>query len=149
MKKKITLFMVLATFISCNEKKEVVQLESTEKKITGTWKLIYGEVKEKDSVQIKDLSDTDFIKIINDTHFAFFNQKKGTSESFYGGAGTYSLDGDSYKEKLNYIAVDNIRGHEFPFTIEIKGDTLIQFGLEEVKEANIKRHIIEKYVRVK
>jgi hypothetical protein len=149
MKKQITLLAVIAFLISCNPKKEVVQIVAADKKIEGTWKLFYGEVKENDSVQVKDISNTDFIKIINKTHFAFFNQPKGTSEGFYGGGGTYSLEGSAYVEKLNYISVDNIRGHEFPFTIEIKGDTLIQYGLEEIKEANIKRDIIEKYIRIK
>ncbi len=48
------------------------------------------------------------------------------------------LDGDKYVEILDYIKNKNIRGHRFPFTIQIKGDSLIQNGLEEVKEANIK-----------
>jgi hypothetical protein len=130
---------IILSSCNCNNEKELV----------GTWKLIYGEIKEGDSVEIKDLSNTDFIKIINEDHFAFLNQRKGTSEGFYGGGGTYTLVNDKYIETLDYIDVDHLRGHEFSFTIEIKGDTLIQYGKEEVKEANIDRDIIEKYIRIK
>ncbi len=147
---------VIATTIvmcSCVQKEGKVKPEPIKmvesNSIVGTWRLVYGEVKEKDSVTIKDLGTSEFIKIINNTHFAFFNQKPGTAESFYGGAGTYSLKGTDYIETLDFIGVENIRGHQFPFTIEVKGDSLIQHGLEEVKEANIKRYIIEKYIRVK
>lgn len=146
--KKIILVLVAIVLCSCKEKKKTIPLKTSTNKIVGTWKLFYGEIKEKDSVQVKDLSNTDFIKIINENHFAFFNQPKGTSEGFYGGGGTYTLNGNEYIEKLSYVAVDDVRDHEFPFTIEIKGDTLIQYGLEEVKEANIKRDIVEKYIRV-
>ncbi len=117
-------------------------------KIIGTWKLVYGEIREGDSLEIKDLSNTKFIKIINEDHFAFFNQIENEEEGFYGGGGSYSLKGEDYTEKLDYISLTTLRGQEFNFTVEFKGDTLIQYGLEEVKEANIKRHIVEKYIKL-
>lgn len=152
MKNALSLFFIVLLFVSCNNNKDsikVVEKKDNNINITGTWKLVYGEIKEKDSVQIKDLSNTEFIKIINNNHFAFFNQPQGTKEGFYGGGGSYTLEGNNYKETLNYVAVDEIRGHEFPFTVEIVGDTLIQYGKEEVKEAGINRDIIEKYIRIK
>ncbi|WP_025667323.1 hypothetical protein [Aquimarina megaterium] len=36
-----------------------------------------------------------------------------------------------------------------PFTIEIKRDSLIQYSIEEIKEANIKKYIVEKYIKIK
>ena len=63
--KKIILIVVAIVLCSCNEKKETIPLETSINKIVGTWKLFYGEIKENDSVQVKDLSNTDFIKIIN------------------------------------------------------------------------------------
>lgn len=123
--------------------------QSKTNNINGTWQLFYGSIKEGDSLKIKDVSQSNFIKIINDTHFAFFNQENESSKSFYGGAGTYTLSGDTYIESLDYIENENIRGHKFPFTLEIKGDTLIQYGHEKVESANIDRYIVEKYLRVK
>ena len=114
----------------------------------GTWLLVYGETRTSDSIAVKDLSNTRFIKILNDDHFAFFNQIADTSEGFYGGGGTYTLSGNDYVERLDYIGVKELRGHEFHFQVEIKGDTLIQSGVEDVPEAGIKRHIVEKYIRI-
>jgi len=117
--------------------------------ITGSWKLFYNEIIEGDLIQIKDLSTIDFIKIINKTHFSFINQPKDSLGQFYAGGGSYTFDGENYSETLNYIAYKAIRGHVFNFKIEIKGDTLIQYGKEKVEAANMDRDIIEKYLRVK
>jgi hypothetical protein len=122
---------------------------SQKPEITGTWKMIYNEVKEKDAVQIKDLSKTDFIKIINNSHFSFINQPKDSTGSFYAGAGTYSFDGENYIETLSYIEYKPIRNHQFRFKVKIKGDTLIQFGREKIEAANMDREIVEKYIRIK
>jgi len=150
MKFIILFFTLNFVFSSCQQKQQnpVSKNKTPENKIIGTWKMIYAEIKEKDSLQIKDMGKSDFVKIINATHFAFFNQDLENPAGFYGGGGTYKLQNNNYTETLNYTSIETIRGHNFPFTIEIKGDTLIQFGLEEIKEANIKRYIVEKYIRV-
>ncbi len=146
--KKITILSILTLmFGSCDAEKTNSSSKDVSELI-GTWKMIYGEIRENDSLEIKDLTTADFVKIINKNHFAFFNQDHSDINGFYAGGGTYTLKGNTYIETLNYTSVEVIRGHSFPFTIEIKGDTLIQFGLEEVKEANIKRNIIEKYIRI-
>ena len=33
-------------------------------RIEGTWKMTYAEIRQNDSIEVKDLSSTDFIKII-------------------------------------------------------------------------------------
>ena len=104
--------------------------------VEGSWKLIYADIRENDSLMVKDLSQTDFIKIINKTHFAFFNQEKGSAENFMSGAGSYTFNGTDY------------RGHEFPFKVEIIGDSLIQQGHEKIEEAGLDRYILEKYIRI-
>lgn len=148
-----TLIIAMVTFISCGEKEKTKENETaiveTKDEIMGSWLLVYGETRTTDTLEVKDLSNTEFIKILNEDHFAFFNQKKDTAEGFYGGGGTYTLKGSVYTEQLDYIGVKELRGHEFVFDIEIKGDTLIQSGEEDVPEAGVKRHIVEKYVRIK
>ena len=143
----LALIVVTCFIMGCSDRKRDSSVKE-ENVIKGTWKLVYGDIKEGDSIQIKDLTNTKFIKIINNSHFAFFNQNKDSEEDFYGGAGTYTLIGSNYAEKLEFIGSKSIRGHEFSFIIEFKGDTLIQHGLEEVETANIKRYIVEKYVRL-
>lgn len=126
-----------------------LQEEEKPMPIEGTWKMVYAEMIENDSIKLKDLKATTFIKIINTSHFAFFNQHDTSSQAFYSGAGTYTLKGNQYTETLNFTTVDAIRNHQFPFTVEIKNDTLIQFGTELVKAAGMNRKIVEKYVRLK
>ena len=116
--------------------------------IQGTWKMIYAEIRENDSIQVKDLSNTDFIKIINADHFAFFNQDRGTGENFMSGAGSYTFNGKDYTETLDFISLPELRGHDFPFEVQISGDTLVQQGHEKVEEAGLDRFILEKYVRI-
>lgn len=150
--KIINLIVVLVICFSCgnrNPKSKEIPVEQTSQTILGSWKLVYGETKEGDSTKIKDLANTEFIKIINEDHFAFFNQPKQGEEGFYGGGGTYTLTDQNYREVLQYIGVEALRGHEFSFEVEIKGDTLVQSGIEDVPEAGIKRFVTEKYIRIK
>lgn len=150
MKISIIQILILLVLFSCSEEKstQVVAEKSTDNTIEGSWKLVYADIKENDSIQIKDLSKTDFIKIINGSHFAFFNQERGTSENFMGGAGTYTLAGSDYVESLDFINAPDYRGHKFPFKVEIKGDSLIQQGHEKIEAAGLDRYILEKYIRI-
>lgn len=136
---------------SCSQKKEEKKADLTLEKntIEGSWKLVYADILENDSLQVKDLENTDFIKIINRTHFAFFNQDRGTSENFMAGGGSYTFDGHSYQETLSFIPSPDYRDHVFPFEVEIKGDSLIQKGHEKIEEAGLDRYITEKYIRIK
>lgn len=141
MKRYIYIILCFA-LVSCAKKQESIN------KIEGSWKLFYNEIKQGDSIQVRDLSKTDFIKIINKTHFTFINQPKDSTGSFYAGAGTYTLDKDNYSEVLQYIEYKAIRNHQFDFKIKLQGDTLIQFGKEKVEGTTIDREIVEKYYRI-
>lgn len=151
MKKIIALLTIILVLFGCSDYSFSSESnnEPLDKAIIGTWKLVYSKISTQDSTTIKDLSTSEFIKIINKTHFAFFNQNVSSSDGFYAGAGTYTLKGNDYIEVLDFIANEDFRGHTFPFSIEIKGDTLIQSGLEEIESANIKRFIVEKYIKLK
>ena len=150
MKTTIIQIFTLILIVSCT--KDVTSpkspVNSAKNSIEGSWKLVYADINENDSIQIKDLSKTDFIKIINGSHFAFFNQERGTSENFMGGAGTYTLNGSDYAETLDFINAPDYRGHVFPFKVEIKGDSLIQQGHEKIEAAGLDRYILEKYIRI-
>ncbi len=145
---KSTIIIFLAfTIIGCTNSNEATQ--KPEKGIVGTWKLVYGEVKENDSLTVRDVSKSDFIKIINETHFSFLSQTYQKPITFYGAGGTYTLKGSIYTEKLTHCDWDDYRGKNFPFTVKITKDSLIQYGVEEIKEKNIKRYVVEKYIKIK
>ena len=140
--------------MSCGTKTEKDSVKSAQKPIVGTWKLITGTTIEKgDTVIAYYTKNVSFVKIINDTHFAFLNHdlKKGKDYSvmYSSGGGTYSLNDSVYTEHLEYCSDREWEGNDFKFTIEIKDDTLIQTGMEKVESAGINRMNIEKYARVK
>lgn len=124
-------------------------------KLQGTWKLQTGTLIENGDTTVTDYTaGQSFIKIINNTHFAFLlhdlsHGKDSTSAVYSSGGGKYTLDGNTYTEHLEYCTAREWEGHDFPFEITISGDTLIQQGIEEIPEQNVKRYNIEKYLRVK
>ena len=154
MKKIFEFLLIAVTVMSCVAKTEEDSVKSAPKRIVGTWKLITGTTIEKgDTVVAYYNKNVSFVKIINDTHFAFLNHdlKKGKDYSvmYSSGGGTYSLSDSVYTEHLEYCSDREWEGNDFKFTIKIKDDTLTQTGVEKVESAGVNRLNIEKYVKVK
>ena len=152
MKTSIALLFIIASLLSCTAKTGSDGLKSTPLAITGTWKLITGTVVEKGNTVVTDYTKKiSFIKIINDTHFAFLqhdlNKGKDSTAVFVAGGGTYSLSDSLYTEHLEYCSDRNWEGNDFSFTITLKNDTLIQSGVEKVASTGINRVNTEKYIR--
>ena len=81
--------------------------------LTGTWQMISAKAISNGDTSINfSAKDQKMIKIINGTHFAFFNHDLGkgkdSSAIFDSGAGTYTLSGDIYTEHLGTL---NLRFH--------------------------------------
>lgn len=155
MKKHYVLFSIITIMVSCSEKPKNNPEISAIAPIEGTWKLLTGTIIEKDDTTITDYTkDKSFIKVINDSHFAFLlhdlsKGKDSSSAAFSAGGGTYSLTGNKYTEHLEYCNAREWEGHDFSFTITISGDTLIQSGVEKIEAQGINRINTEKYVKIK
>lgn len=149
------LLLLTTLFIGCQSKpNQTADEKSASLPIVGTWRLLSGTLIEKGDTTTTDYTkDASFIKIINDSHFAFFNHDlthgKGPSPSYNSGGGTYTLADSTYTEHLDYCTDRHWEGHTFPFAITIKNDTLVQQGVEKIPDAGIDRLNIERYVRVK
>lgn len=145
--------LLILSLAACHD----VQNNSTDKDalpIQGTWKLLNGTLIEKGDTTVTDYTKaTEFIKVINPTHFAFLSHDvhhgKDTAASFSAGGGKYSLKDSLYTEHLEYCSDRQWEGNDFQFTVTIHNDTLIQQGLEKIDSIGINRINIEKYVRVK
>ncbi|OUL59928.1 hypothetical protein [Flavobacterium sp. AJR] len=152
MKNTIGLLLVMVFLTSCNEKNKQ-ETTSIKKDIEGTWRLISAETTEKDSTFSTFNPKTKMIKIINDSHFAFFNHDlnngKKADALFFGGGGKYTLKDSTYTENLEYFNNRDWENNKFEFTVKVKNDTLIQKGVEKIEKLGIDRIIIEKYVREK
>ncbi len=122
--------------------------------IAGTWKLLSGTLIENGDTITTDYSKgRSFIKIINDTHFAFLHHDlhkgKDSAAIYSSGGGTYILKDSIYTESLEYCSDRNWEGNDFEFVLNFAGDTLIQKGLEKIETEGVERLNIEKYLRVK
>ena len=154
MKPIIGFLLMSAILISCEAGTAGDSSKPAVLPITGTWQLVSGTLIEKGDTVITDYTkNISFIKIINDTHFAFLkhdlSKGKDSAAVFESGGGSYSLADSLYTEHLEYCSAREWEGNDFTFTITIKGDTLVQSGIEKVESAGISRLNIEKYTRVK
>ena len=153
---KISLgFVFISTILmSCGTETAQNASKTPTKPIIGTWQLVRGIVIEKGDTTVTDYTHhISFIKIINDTHFAFLqhdlNKGKDSTAVFVSGGGRYSLTDSVYTEHLEYCSDRGWEGNDFTFTVAIKEDTLIQRGMEKVESAGVNRVNIEKYIKVK
>jgi hypothetical protein len=149
MKNYISFLIAVLLLVSCETKKDSNTLQ-----LAGTWRLISAETTEKDSTFSTFNSKTKMIKIINDSHFAFFNHdlnngKDDSTAVFFGGGGKYTLKDSIYIENLEYFNNRQWENNKFEFVIKIQNDTLIQKGVEKVAKLGVDRIIVEKYVREK
>ncbi|HTE24793.1 hypothetical protein [Flavitalea sp.] len=153
--KSYVLLMIAGIFIlSCENQTKPIEEAPSSAALKGSWQLFSGTLIEKgDTVTTDYTKNTSFIKIINDTHFAFLQhdlQKgKDSAASFSAGGGKYTLKDSVYTEHLEYCTAREWEGHDFTFNVRILNDTLIQRGVEVVESAGINRINIEKYTRVK
>jgi len=153
MRKSICTTVIFMMLLSCNTVQN--KTSGTNLPIEGTWKLLTGTLMEKGDTTVTDYTKaTEFIKIINDTHFAFLSHdlhkgKDSVTASFVAGGGKYSLKDSSYTEHLEYCSDRQWEGNDFDFTITINNDTLTQKGLEKIDSIGVNRLNIEKYVRLK
>ena len=150
--KKIFLIIIFPMIITaCTESPKEDPKIANEVSLKGTWKLLTATIIEKGDTTVTDYTkDRSFIKIINDSHFAFLNHtlRKDTTD-FSAGGGAYSLKGNNYTERLEYCSAKEWEGHDFPLTVTITGDTLVQSGVEKIEAQGINRINIEKYIRVR
>jgi hypothetical protein len=147
MKYNLLLLPALCLFYACKPQPEGLRLN-------GTWRLLTHTTITKGVSEVTDYTKgAKFLKIINDSHFAFLNHDlnpvKDSSNHFDAGGGSYSLNGDRYTEHLDFYKDHNWEGKPFTFTVSIANDTLTQRGREKVEKENIDQEIIEKYVREK
>lgn len=145
--KIFTLALALIVLIGCST-------NTTKSPVVGTWKLLNGRLIEKGDTTVTDYTQgQSFIKVINDTHFAFMlhdlNPATDSLKTYSSGGGTYTFKDGVYTEHLEYCSDRQWEGHDFSFTVTVKNDTLIQSGREQIENAGIDRINMETYVRVR
>jgi len=155
MKQIIPFVAILTVLASCESAIEAKRLKNAPPPIAGTWKLLSGTLIQKNDTTVTDYTkNQSFVKIINGDHFAFLlhDNSKGKDSAaavFSAGGGHYTIHDSTYTEMLEYCNDRQWEGNSFTFTVVIHNDTLIQKGVEKVKDLNVDRINIEKYIRMK
>lgn len=149
MNSKMLIILELIFVISCSK----TNLKDNKMNIDGTWKLYEATLIEKGDTTITNFTkNISFIKIINDSHFAFLSHsvpfQKDSTSTYSSGGGTYTLIGNTYTEHLEYCSDRAWENNDFKFTLTQKGDTLVQSGVEKIEKEGIDRMNIEKYIKL-
>jgi hypothetical protein len=152
MQNKISFIVIIMFLAACRGSIQHDKIVKTS--IEGTWKLLTGTLIEKNDTVVTDYTTgKEFIKIINDTHFAFLmhdlSKGKDRNAVFSSGGGNYFFKDDQYTEHLQYCSDRQWEGNDFQFIVTINNDTLIQQGVEKIDSIGVNRINIEKYVRIK
>jgi hypothetical protein len=108
------------------------------KSIVGTWELVSGEIN-GEPITGKH------IKMISAHHFMWVIYDSKTQKTQGAGSGTYTLNGDSYIEHIEFFdvaGVEGMVGTDAKFTVKVDDDTLMQEGMAG------KTTIKEKYKRL-
>ncbi len=147
MKKSPCVLIAILLALSCTKPSNTPKVE-----LTGTWKLLSGTLIENGDTTVTDYTGiVSFIKIINDSHFAFLqhdlNKGADTTAIFVAGGVRYTLKYSSYTEHLEYCSDRAWEGNDFSFTVTIRNDTLVQRGVEVVEAQGINRENTEVYIR--
>ncbi|MEO6706079.1 MAG: hypothetical protein ABIN04_09560 [Ginsengibacter sp.] len=146
--------LIMGFLLSCGQGKSDILKEPFKLHLAGTWRLLKGTLIEKGDTVVTDYTkNTSFIKVINNTHFAFLqhdlSKGKIAPAVYVSGGGRYTLKDSLYTEHLEYCSDREWEGNDFTFMITIKNDTLTQNGVEKIDRAGINRINIEEYVRIK
>ncbi len=110
--------------------------------VQGTWQLVsydHGQgLKNGEDDHHQEL------KMISSKHFVWVLYDGNKKKTLASGNGTYTLEGQSYVEHVDFIDVDpKLIGKDQSFTIKVEGDTLSQSGV-----LSDGTHIVETWKRV-
>lgn len=128
--------------------------------LEGTWDLVEAKYTPPDPSF--NFAEWRQIKILTKTHWAFLSEKRtapkmtsstndaellAAAKAFGAGGGTYTLDGDTYTEHIDFLNTPNYVGTSIPWKIKWEGDEWIQTGTFPVKALGLGDHDIELYER--
>jgi hypothetical protein len=90
--------------------------------LDGVWELVSGQPVPEGA---RDL------KIISEGHVMFVAYDTGSGRPFYTAGGTYSVNGSSYTEHMDFasdVIAAGLVGKDQQFTVKVDGDTFTQTG---------------------
>ena len=130
MKKLIPLLCVLLLyFTNCTGPKpsdEPVVEENPADKLEGVWVLKSATMTTADTSTTSTEFDNPSYKILSGSHWAFGYQVNDST--IMAGGGTFTYDGETYSETIEYHAVSGVVGQTINFDLELEGNTWHHVG---------------------
>ena len=129
-------------------------------RLEGVWEFVSAKITSPDTTMQIEPSNWTQTKVITKSHWVFVAQVPNRAKisgarsdaelismarTFFGGGGTYSLEGDTYTETVQYFSNPNYLSASLSWKIEIKGDQLIQSGTYPAKSIGLEEHDVELY----
>ncbi|MGH8314124.1 MAG: hypothetical protein ACRETU_03105 [Steroidobacterales bacterium] len=123
--------------------------------LEGAWELIAAKSTPADDTFPLDTERQ--IKILTRTHWAFLSQQRkmpkmpggsaaewaAAAKSFSAGGGTYTLDGDTYSEHIEFFVSPKFVGTTINFKITWNGDEWTQSGTLPLKSLGVADHDVD------
>jgi len=146
MKKILALLSVIVLFtIGCNQEKS--------NPIEGAWDLVYFIAIDNDTItgQFPGTWEGKDMKTWSKEHFIFIGHyMMDTTEYDSYGGGTYTLDGNIYKETVDFHYNKNAIGETYQMYIKVSNDTLYQiWPVDDTGEADKANYKEQRYIRLK
>ena len=129
-------------------------------RIEGVWELVSAKYTSPDETVEVDQSKWTQIKVITKSHFVFAGQEPNRAKvsgadtdaeliamarSYFGGGGTYTVEGDTYTETVQYFMNPNYISVSVPYKIEIDGNQFIQSGILPSKSVGLEKPDVKLY----
>jgi hypothetical protein len=113
--KKLTLLTITLLLFGMGE-----AYSQRSKKLEGGWKMIYSKWEMPDTTVELSHFDQPSYKIFTGKYFTL--SRLDENEEFIGHFGTYSFDGKTYIENIEYSSYEYVIGRSETFTSSIKGN---------------------------
>lgn len=134
MSRFIPIFIII--LIGCTPT-EKVETSENPKNLIGTWERVrYVDTQVSDSAWMDQDPGNIYLKHITPTHFTWLSFNTTTQTLNGTGGGTYTYDGETYSEDINYFypAGSSIVGKTIPFTVDFRDSLWHHVGFYQATE---------------
>ena len=128
------LLVVMIASCSAPKKETPVETKTPAQELEGVWKITYGKITYPDTVV--EVTDSRQVKILVGGRFAHGNQE--TDSTLTAGGGTYTYDGQTYTENIEYFTIPSLVGQSVKFDIKLEDGKWSHSGTIRIDDEDIK-----------